>query len=92
MNRREVLATAVAAALTPTGAIADGWPHPDVGRVADRDETGILHLGANMVIAGAFIAIDRIVDPGRVYTHEEWARVKDDVVPWLERRNAKLTA
>lgn len=106
MTRRSAIALAAVApfaGLTPSPAYA--WPHPDVGIPPSYDPKGgsvwfhadtfadkhgeAYRTGA--YLAGAWIGHGgRVIDPGRVYTREEWARVGEDVSRFLQRRNKIL--
>lgn len=66
--------------------VAD-WPRPDIGRPWDGEE-----CIAEMVLVGAVVHADQIVDPGRVYTPEEWRLVRAEVEPFIRQRMAMLMA
>lgn len=96
LSRRNLMlgaAGAAAATALPASAIPSEWrwPHPDVGRVPQWSEP---FDGAacpmNSALVGIIVVGGRVIDPGRVYTIEEWERVKGDVSPWVKRRNEAL--
>lgn len=84
LNRRAAMAAVAAPAVAfvpkPTNA-AMAWPHPDVGQV--------MYPGMPMrkgVYTGAWREGDRVIDPGRFYTDEEWSRVGRDVTRFVKAR------
>lgn len=67
-----------------SGAPADAWPHPEIGRIPNRET-----LVSGMAYVGCWIEDGNVLDPGRVYTLEEWEKVRGDVEPFLRRRNER---
>lgn len=60
------------------------WPHPEVGKAWDGES-----VPHGCAIAGMIVRDGEVVDPGRIYTPEEWAVVGADVRKFLALRNAE---